>query len=151
MKKISKLDEMQREILFRIEEIGVGLAFWTLLAAIIIQLLLGLEFRYVLGEACVFVLLSIYLALATLNNGLWAVSVAPNRKSNALFSLVPAVLIGALSAIKAFVISHNAPRGELVWQLVLTMLAVYAGCFLLLEIMRMIRDKRRSKLDDEEE
>ena len=79
------------------------------------------------------------------------VSVTPGRRSNALTSLVPAGLVGALSAIKAFVISRNAPRGDLVWQLVLTVLVTYAGCFLLLEIMRAIREKRRRELDEGED
>ena len=151
MKRESNLDEMQRERLFKIEETGVGLVFWALLAAIVVQLLFGLELRHVLGEACVFALLSGYLALATLRNGLWTVSVTPGRRSSALTSLVPAGLVGALSAIKAFVISRNAPRGDLVWQLVLTVLVTYAGCFLLLEIMRAIREKRRRELDEGED
>ena len=151
MKKNGNLDEMQRGILFRIEEIAVSLVFWALLAAIIVQLLLDMEIRYVLGEVCAFILLSGYLALASLKNGLWAVITNPVRKTNALISLVPAAIIGALSAVKAFVLSHNAPNATLLWQLLLTVIATYAGCFLLLELMRAIQGKRRRKLDDGEE
>lgn len=151
MKKKSNLDEMQRGILFKIEEIGVGLVFWALLAAIIIQLLLGLTFRHVMGEICVFALLSGYMALTTIKNGLWAVDVAPGRKANALISLAAGGIIGVVSAVKAFVLSHNALSEMLVRQLLLTMIATCAGCFLLLEIMRTIQEKRRSKLDDGEE
>ncbi len=151
MKNKDNMDEMQRGILLRIEETAVNLVFWVLLAAIIIQLLMGQQIRYILGELCAFALLSGYLALSTLRNGLWAVGAAPDRKRNALVSLVPAAVIGAFSFVKAFILSGNGLSGTLLKQLVLTMAATYVGCFLLLEIMRAIQKKRRQKLDDEEE
>jgi len=142
---------MQQGKLFKIEEAGVWLAFWGLLAAILVQLVLGMTFGQVIGEVCVFAALSVYLSFASLKNGLWAKSMAASRKANALFSLVPAAAVGVLSAVKAFVISHNEPRAALLLQLAATVVVVYAGCFAALEATRLIWRKKRDALDDTEE
>ena len=112
MKTKSNLDEMQRGKLLKIEEIGVWLAFWGLLAAVIVQLLLKADLTQVIGEICVFALVSVYLCVASIKNGLWTASIAASRKTNALFSIVPAAAIGLVSAVKALVISVSVSSTE---------------------------------------
>ncbi len=151
MKTKSNLDEMQRGKLLKIEEIGVWLAFWGLLAAVIVQLLLKADLTQVIGEICVFALVSVYLCVASIKNGLWTASIAASRKTNALFSIVPAAAIGLVSAVKAFVISGNPLQAALFIQLVVSMAVVYVACFAALEALRLCHDKKRRELDGGEE
>ena len=143
------LDEMQEGMLLKTEERACWLGFWGLLAAILIQLAAGAAPVQIAGEAAVFALLSAYLGAMPLRNGLWSPSAVPDRRTNALVSLVPAAAVGALSALKAFVISRNAAEPRLLWQLAGTVAIAYAGCFAVLEGMRMYHRKRRAALDDE--
>ncbi len=147
----TKLDEMQLGILQKIEEKGVWLAFWSLLAAILVQLLCGAKIAQVAGEIAVFALLSAYIAVMKMKNGLWAPTATPSMRSNVLVSIGAAVAIGVILALKAFVISHNVPEPWQLGQLAATMAVVGIGCFFALEGMRRFWRKRRGQLDNSEE
>ena len=70
MKK-SNLDEMQEQELLKIEHKGCWLAFWGLLAAMAIQMVMRVPGRQVLGEWIVFMVLCLYLCIACLRKGIW--------------------------------------------------------------------------------
>lgn len=147
-KSRNDLDEMLDNKLLRIEETGVWLSFWGLLIAIIVQIVIGFHFREIVGELIVFSAVSVYLLFSSLKNGLWTRRYVPSVKTNIAYSIFPALIIGAISAIRAIFILHIQISLGLIIGKVVLMVGTFVSCFIILEIMSRIYQKRRSKLDD---
>ena len=145
----NNLDEMQDQKLLKLEEYGFWVMFWALVVSIIIQLFLGGTIKEVLGEIIVLLIGSVYISVTTLKNGLWTRTSIPTRKGNALASIVPAVLIGAIHILK--MIQRNSMETKPLLITAAVAVAVYAGCFVILEILRIAYNKRRAALDDIDE
>lgn len=77
MKSNKQLDEMQENKLLKIQEKGFWLVFWILFAAIFVQALIGMTLKEIAGEIVVLVAASIYIAAASLKNGLWTRNIQP--------------------------------------------------------------------------
>ena len=147
-KSNTMLDEMQDTKLLKIEETGLWLAFWGLMAAIVIQFVAGTTLKEIAGEIAVLVLLSVYIAFTTIRNGLWTRSYAPTRRTNLLFSLVPALLLGGIYAVRLYLILREPVRFKPLLGIFLVMATAYALCFALLELLRALYQKRRDKLEN---
>ena len=93
MKK-SNLDEMQEQALLKIEHNGCWLAFWGLLAAMALQMVMRVPGRQMLGEWIVFMALSLYIVIACLRKGIWDRHLKANWKTNLIVSLLAAVATG---------------------------------------------------------
>ncbi len=148
-KHAGNLDEMQNQKLLKLEEYGFWIVFWALLVSILVQLITGAGLKEVIGEIIVFLIGSVYLAVTTLKNGLWARSSAPSRKGNALVSVIPAAVIGALHVFR--LIQGNGISANALFITVGIMAAAYLGCFAILEGFRAVSQKRRAELDDIDE
>ncbi len=146
------IDEMQERRLFQIEEIGFWLTFWASGAAVVIQAVLGADLKQIAGEGIVLLVSSAYLVFATLRNGIWNKGgPAPTFRANALVSLIPAVMCGAILLIRVLaVLKRPLTLGVAVTALAFAGVC-YLGCLGLLEILRAVYRKRRAKLDDEED
>lgn len=144
------LDEMQENKLVKIEGTGFWLAFWGLLAAIVVQVLIKPDLQRVAGELAVFFAMSAYLMIFCLKNGLWSRTPAPTIKGNAISSVFAALILGAVLIVRSQLILHSGFSTETAATLLLMALA-FAGCFATLEAMRAIYQRRRGKLDDTEE
>ena len=144
--RTNRLDEMQDQKLLKLEEAGFWILFWALSLAILVQLLTGGSFRQIAGELIVLAIGSIWLAVTTLKNGIWTRESTPTRKGNALASIIPAVLIGAIHVFKLNMKDGLQPRSLLITAGISA--AVYALCFGILELFRAAYNKRRSALDD---
>ena len=145
MKK-SNLDEMQEQALLKIEHNGCWLAFWGLLAAIALQMLMRVPGRQMLGEWIVFMALSLYIVIACLRKGIWDRHLKANRKTNLIVSLLAAVATGI------FVILSNPYLSEpLDYVLVagLTGGFTFLLCFAALSVCTKLYRNRRNKLDKE--
>ena len=99
--RTNNLDEMQDQKLLKMEEYGFWIMFWALAIAIVVQLIIGSTLKEVVGEIAVLLIGSIYIAATSLKNGLWTRTSIPSRKGNALASIIPAVLIGAIAFLLA--------------------------------------------------
>ena len=148
-KRTDILDEMQNQKLLKLEEYGFWIVFWALLVSMIVQIIAGAGIKEVVGEIIVFLIWSVYLAITTLKNGLWTRSSVPSRKGNALVSVIPAAVIGALNVFR--MIQGNGISEHALFLTVGIMAAAYAGCFAILEFFRASSQKRRSELDDIDE
>lgn len=151
MKKRNVLDEMQEKQMAKIESIGFWLAFWGLLAAIVIQLLIKPDLKWVAGEMAVFFLMSAYLTILSLRNGLWANTPAPTTRGSMLSSMVAAIAFGGILFIRVQMILRRGFSAGFVVTLLLSMALIFAGCFTLLEVIRTIYQRKRRKLDSAEE
>ena len=143
------LDEMQNQKLLKLEEYGFWIMFWALLGSILVQLIAGGTLRQVVGEIIVFFAGSIYLSITALRSGLWTRTSAPSRKGNAAASIIPAVLIGVIHGFK--LIQNGGIDTKALWPVLAVMAAVFAGCFVLLEVFRAVHKKRRAGLDGVDE
>ena len=145
MKK-SNLDEMQEQALLKIEHNGCWLAFWGLLAAMALQIVMRVPGRQMLGEWIVFMALSLYIVIACLRKGIWDRHLKANRKTNLIVSLLAAVATGI------FVILSNPYLSEpLDYVLVagLTGGFTFVLCFAALSVCTKLYRNRRNKLDKE--
>lgn len=152
MKQTKKhLDEMQEQKLLHIEEIGFWLVFWALFIAIIVQFLLGAHLKEIAGEGIVLLVASIYIAVRSLKNGLWTHSYAPNFKTNASASILPALLLGIIKSVKLFAATEGGFPFDALLHLLLHIFIVYVICLIVLEIMRFVYRGRRKQLDDSDD
>ena len=93
----SNLDERQEQALLKIEHNGCWLAFWGLLIAMVVQLIVyGFDMKLLAGEWIVFMALCLYIWSSCLKQGIWDRQLKPDRKTNLLASLVAGLAFGAL-------------------------------------------------------
>lgn len=145
----SNLDEMQEAKLLGIEHNGCWLAFWGLLAAIVVQLFIfGVEnFRYIAGEWVVFMALAVYLGEACLRNGIWDRRLKADRRTNLIVSLAASAVAGLIFGAVALTRYHSVSGA--VASFVICFAAVFAACFLLLSLTAREYKKKLAKLEDE--
>lgn len=146
-KRQNTLDEMQENKLLKIEGAGFWLAFAGLLIAIIIQALVRPDLRQIAGELTVFFIMSIYLIVLCLKNGLWSRTPAPTVRSSVVSSVIASLAIGVILTVRSQLILHNGFSEGFAVLLLLSMALVFGGCFATLEVTRAIYWRRRSKLD----
>lgn len=86
--KRDNLDEMQKQTLLKIESRGFWVLWVLLLAALIIESLLGFAPREMAAEWFIFMLGCAYSVLSDLRAGIWDRRLKPNTKTNAAVSVV---------------------------------------------------------------
>ena len=145
MKK-SNLDEMQEQELLKIEHKGCWLAFWGLLAAMAIQMVMRVPGRQVLGEWIVFMVLCLYLCIACLRKGIWDRHLKANWKTNLIASLLAAVVTGMLVTLSNPYLSEPL---DYVLVAGLTGGFTFVLCFAGLTLCTKLYRSRRKKLDAE--
>lgn len=143
----SNLDEMQEQELLKIEHNGCWLAFWGLLAAMAVQMMMGVPGRQMLGEWIVFMALSLYLSAACMRKGIWDHRLKANPKTNFLVSLLAGVLVGIFVSIA----NRANVREPLDLVLIggITALCTFVLCFAALTVSMRLYKKRRETLDQE--
>ena len=147
----SNLDERQEQMLLQIEHKGCWLAFWGLLAAMVVQILIyGFEWKAVAGEWVVFMALCTYIGFACEKNGIWDRRLKPDTRTNFIVALIAGLAFGALMF---FVVFRNYPDkiGGSIAAGVFAAAGVFFSCFLALQISARAFRKRVEKLEREEE
>ena len=104
-----KLDEQQEQKLLKIESRGLYLAYLSLLAVMIVEILIGDDQRLAVGEWVVFMLVSGYLLVACTRAGIWDRRLDLSRRTSALIALVATLLTGAVTGLAAFLKHGTAP------------------------------------------
>ena len=146
MKK-SNLDEMQEQAMLKIEHNGCWFAFWGLLAAMGIQMLLKVPGKAMLGEWIVFMALCVYLVAACLRHGIWDRHLKASPKTNLAVSAVAGVAMGIF-----FAVLFRGNAWEPFYYLLICAIpgfAVFILCFAALTVCSALYKKRREKLDRE--
>ena len=145
MKK-NNLDEMQEQALLKIEHNGCWLAFWGLLAAMALQMVMRVPGRQMLGEWIVFMALSLYIVIACLRKGIWDRHLKANWKTNLIVSLLAAVATGILVTLSNPYLSEPL---DYVLVAGLTGGFTFVLCFAALSVCTKLYRNRRNKLDKE--
>lgn len=144
--KRDNLDEMQKQTLLKIESCGFW-ALWVLLAALIIESLLGFTPREMAAEWFIFMLGSAYSVISDLRAGIWDRHLKANTKTNAAVSVVGGVAVFVWMLIKfaefgaGIAVLLAAIMGVCTWVL----------CFALLQLSMKAYKKRHAELENPKE
>ncbi len=147
----NNLDEQQEQTLLKIEHNGCWFAFWALLAAMLIQqFIYGSDFRYFAGEWIVFMVLAVYIAVASLKNGIWDRHLKAKAGTNLIVSLIAAAVVAIFAFAMVFhrygdKVAGSAATG------IISGVFTFVLCFVILQIMMVSYKKRREKMDEEPE
>ena len=146
MKK-NNLDEMQEQKMLKIEHNGFWIAFWGLVVVMILQALAGGYLDHIMGEAVVLGIVSIYLLVDCLKNGIWDRHLKPNWKTNLLCSLATGLFMGIFNWFR-FGRHASTLTGQLMPSLI-SGIFVFLLTLSLLALCSYLYKKRRSTLDAE--
>lgn len=142
--KRDNLDEMQKQTLLKIESRGFWVLWVLLLAALIIESLLGFAPREMAAEWFIFMLGCAYSVLSDLRAGIWDRHLKANTKTNAAVS-VAAVLVWGLIKFAEF------GMGIAVLQAVIMGVCTWGLCFALLQLSMKAYKKRHAELENPKE
>ncbi len=151
MKKVkNNLDERQELKLLKIEHNGCWLAFWGLLAAMLLQMALGNNsLENLAGEWIVFMCLAVYLMAGCMKNGIWDRKLKPTLKTNTLISGIAAIVMGIIWFVISYHNYHNL-MGSIMTG-VFMLLSVGILCLVVLMIFSRIYKRRIEKLEGSDE
>ena len=133
--KRDNLDEMQKQTLLKIESCGFWALWVLLLAALIIESLLGFTLREMAAEWFIFMLGSAYSVISDLRAGIWDRHLKANTKTNAAVSVVGGAAVFVWGLIKF------AEFG----------MGVAVLCFALLQLIMKAYKKRHAELENPKE
>ncbi|MCI8711160.1 MAG: CvpA family protein [Ruminococcus sp.] len=146
MKKRNKsnLDERQEQRLLRIERNGCWLAFWGLLVAMGVQMVMskGEDVGRVAGEWIVFMVLACYMVWACMKEGIWDRRMKPDWKTN----LIASLLAGVAMAVFFYLITDWEVEQK-VWTAIVSFFMTFVSCYILLMISALVYKKRVEKLE----
>ena len=145
--KRDNLDEMQKQTLLKIESRGFCLLWVLLLAALIIESLLGFTPREMAAEFFIFMLGCAYAVISDLRAGIWDRHLKPNTKATAAVSVVGGVVVLVWGLIKF------AEFGMGVAALQAVIMGVCTGvlCFTTLQLSMKAYKKRHAELENPKE
>lgn len=147
----NNLDEMQEQKLLHIEQRSFWLAFWMLIAAILVQLLLCGDSRSFMGECIILAVVGVYLVAACLKNGLWDRKLSPTPKTNFGLSLLTGAVMGAVWGIVSWNRYHKLAGS--VATAVFMLVVVGFLCFAALNVAAEVykRKRKEQEQDDSED
>ena len=149
MNRKSNLDEMQEQELLKIEHNGCWLAFWLLLASLVVQSVVygNMDFRTLAGEWIVFMVLAVYLAIACVRKGIWDRKLQMNTKTNLVASLIAAAVIGIFNAFMIYRV-YQKPVGTAAAALI-TAVITFAITFAVLSFAMKMTIQRKAAMEAE--
>ena len=145
--KRENLDEMQKQTLLKIESRGFWVLWVLLLAALIIESLLGFAPREMAAEWFIFMGGCVYAVVCDLRAGIWDRRFKPNTKTNAAVSVVGGAAVFVWMLIKfaefgaGIAVLLAAIMGVCTWVL----------CFALLQLSMKAYKKRHAELENPKE
>lgn len=146
MKK-NNLDERQEQKLLQIEHNGCWLAFWGLLIAMAVQMVIDVDIRTLAGEWIVFMILALYITVACIRNGIWDRRLKADRKTNLAVSIVAAIAAGAVFAVISY--ANFKAAAAAIATFVIVAIFVFISCFIALSISAKAYKDRLAKMESE--
>lgn len=150
-KVTNKLDEMQEQKMLKIEHNGCWLAFWGLLAVLVIQVFIygAGEWRHMAGEWIVFMCLALYISIDCIRNGVWDRRLSPTPIVNFCVSLIAGAVVAVLNFTMAYKAHDDALLGAVATGIISG--ALCCGlCFGALTFGASIYKKRVNHLEQED-
>lgn len=150
----NNLDERQEAALLKSESKGFWLAYWLLLAVILIQVIIGTtpfskDIPPMAGEWIVFMVMCIYSVSRYMKDNVWDRRLKPDFKTNLLLSLGAGAVVGILCACMLLVNGRT--------DVIDLLIAFGAGfvstavlCLIALSICAAAYKKKRAMLEEQE-
>ena len=145
--KRENLDEMQKQTLLKIESCGFWVLWVLLLAALIIESLLGFTLREMAAECFIFMLGCAYSLISDLRAGIWDRHLKANTKTNAAVAVVGGVAIFVWGLIKF----AEFGVGVAVLLAVFMAACTWVLCFATLQLSMQAYKKRHAELENPKE
>ena len=145
--KRDNLDEMQKQTLLKIESRGFWGLWMLLLAALIIESLLGFTPQEMAAEFFIFMLGSAYSVISDLRAGIWDRHLKANTKTNAAVSVVGGVAVLVWGLIKF----AEFGMGVAALQAVIMGVCTWVLCFATLQLSMKAYKKRHAELENPKE
>lgn len=145
--KHDNLDEMQKQTLLKIESRGFGALWVLLLAALIIESLLGFTPREMAAEFFIFMLGCAYALISDLRAGIWDRHLKANTKTNAAVSVVGGAAVFVWGLIKF----AELGIGAAVLLAVFMAACTWVLCFAALQLSMKAYKKRHAELENPKE
>lgn len=148
--KRNYLDEMQEQKLLKIESHGVWIAFSLLVISILVQVAYANYTKtgaHIEGEVITFLTLDAYILFNCIKNGIWSRSIKASNKTNAIGALIAGLIVGLLNA---FTLPLETEQ-EIVATFIMSALFTGILTYILLQICMNITNKRRNKLDENDD
>ena len=145
--KRDNLDEMQKQTLLKIESRGFWALWVLLLAALIIESLLGFTLREMAAEWFIFMLGCAYALISDLRAGIWDRHLKANTKTNAAVSVVG----GAAVFVWGFIKFAEFGMGVAVLLAVFMAACTWVLCFATLQLSMKAYKKRHAELENPKE
>lgn len=148
----NNLDEMQEQKLRRIESGGFWIAYWGLLAVMLIHLFRnGLTSgSWLLPEWVLFMGLSLYIVIRCLRGGIWDRRLKANFRTNLIVSLIAGGAMGIINTILLMKNFGNAPAGAAAGGILIGV-GTFVLCLAALTLCVTILKRRQRKLEEEPE
>ncbi len=147
----NNLDERQEQILLKIEHNSFWLAFWLLLAGMIIQeIVFKADIRTFGGECVILFITCVYMVIACIRNGIWDRKLQPKTSTNLIASLIAGVGLGVVNFFVIFRAFSTKIGGAVAAGLIIGVIT-FALCFILLSLSAKAVKKRNEELDKEPE
>lgn len=141
------LDEMQKQTLLKIESRGFWALWVLLLAALIIESLLGFTPREMAAEWFIFMLGCAYSLISDLRAGIWDRHLKANTKTNAAVSVVGGTAMFVWGLIK---FAEFGMGIAVLWAVFLGV-CTWVLCFALLQLSMKAYKKRHAELENPKE
>ena len=141
------LDEMQEQIVLKMESVGHGIAFWGLIISIVIQVALAADFKQIVAEWAVFMVLCIHMLYGSIKHGIWSRKSKPSSKFNIIASLLAALTVGFM--VFCLAARHGWDTIRVIQIVSITFTITFLLCIVLLTISVKLYNARRSALDQE--
>ena len=144
------LDEMQKNKLLKIHESSLWVIFFVLNFVIVVQYIMGANFKEILGELIVLFFLSMSIVIKCVRLGIWTSEYAPSHKKNFLISAIVSVAIVLLMQIRIgrldmVIFYNNIPK------IIVLISIIYIICFLALTLAGWICFKIYTKNENYED
>ena len=149
-KRKNNLDELQELKLLKIEHNGCWLAFWGLLAAILIQIAMGnAKMQNIGGEWIVFMCLAVCLGVSCIRKGIWDRRLKPSFRNNIITSGIAAAFMGVFWFFVSYRNYHKLV-GSIATGVIM-FFSIGILCMIALTICSKIYQKRVQKLEEGED
>ena len=145
--KHENLDELQKQTLLKIESRGFCALWVLLLAALIIESLLGFTPREMAAEWFIFMLGCAYALISDLRAGIWDRHLKANTKTNAVVSVVGGAAVFVWGLIKF----AELGMGIAVLGAVFMGACTWVLCFAALQLSMKAYKKRHAELENPKE
>lgn len=145
--KKNNLDEQQERKLLEIESCGFWLAFWGLLVAMAVEMLIFEDTKAVICEWVLFICLSLYLCICCIRAGIWDRRLDMSPKTCLIMSLI-AALCAAVFLFGFTFLRFHRPVGSL-FAAAISGLILLPACYAALILAARATKKRQDELNAE--